>query len=168
MTTTDAKSTAAQFLADHEQLENDLASAKLTLDDQRKEIERLDATLSMQKDAIAAANIAKDTYLQYAFELSAQLQFIVAGSARALMIAGNVRNAIAVQASNIPPVAGADVAELEGILERIGQNNAAAGDGNGLSAGYGQPGTAGVLVGPDGLPVRLSAATKSMQQPLVA
>lgn len=186
---TETKSTAARFIAEHETMQEDLANARLRIEDQRKEIERLDATLSIQKDALAAANTDKNTYLQYAFELSAQLQFIVAGSARALMIAYDVRNKIAVQASNIPPVPGPDIKELESIIGRIGEANAKANDGNGLSddewhkangaedapkpltgeqmkamAGNGglPPPLPGFLVDRDGLPVQPSAATKSM------
>lgn len=129
------RSMAAKFLADHEQLGNDLESAKLTIEDQRKEIERLDAKIALQTDMLAQTSMERNTYLQYAYELSAQLQFIVAGSARALMIAAQVRNKIAMQASNIPPVPGADIVELEDILHRIGEHNADANDGAGMTNG---------------------------------
>lgn len=130
---TEMKASAARFLADHDQLTEDFASAKLEIDDQRKEIERLDAKLSLQAEMLAQANTDRNLYLQYSFELAAQLQFIVAGSARALLIASNIRTAISTKAANIPPIAGADVAELESILHRIGDNNEAANDGNGMT-----------------------------------
>lgn len=129
------KATAAQFLADHEQLGSDLETANLRIEDQRKELEKLDVKVSLLTDALAQANTDKNTFLQYSFELSAQLQFIVSGSARALLIAGQVRNAIAQRAANIPPVAGADIAQLEDILHRIGEHNADANDGAGLTNG---------------------------------
>ena len=130
----ETKSTAARFIAEHEAIKAELETARLTLDDQRKEIEKLDATILMQRDALAQANTDKNTYLQYAFELAAQLQFIVAGSARALMIAANIRSKIAMQASDIPPVPGADIAELKDIIHRIGEHNATASDDNAVSA----------------------------------
>lgn len=137
--TTETRSAAANFLAAHDKLTNDLADAKLINDDQRKEIERLDGKLSLQNEMLAQAVADKNLYLQYSFELAAQLQFMVAGSARALMIAGSIRNTIAMKAANVPPVAGTDVAELEGILQRIGNQNAAANDGTGMTNGDGKP-----------------------------
>ncbi len=134
----ETKSTAARFLAEHEAMKLELETARLTLDDQRKEIEKLDATIAMQRDALAQANADKNTYLQYSFELAAQLQFIVAGSARALMIAANIRSKIAGQASEIPPVPGADIAELNDIIHRLGEH---AGDANGA-----QPSAASLLL----------------------
>lgn len=131
--TTETKSAAAQFLANHDAVVNELASAKITLDDQRREIEKQDITIAMQRDAILQANTERDRYLQYSFELSAQLQFMVAGSARALMIANTVRTAIANKAADIPAVPGADMKELENIIDRIGDVNAAANDGNGMT-----------------------------------
>lgn len=130
---TEAKSSAANFLAAHDQLLEDFTSAKLEVDDQRKEIERLDAKLSLQSEMLKQAIDDKSLYLQYAFELAAQLQFMVAGSARALMIAGHIRNQISAKGAKVTPVPGADVEELEGILYRIGENNAAANDGNGMT-----------------------------------
>lgn len=131
--TTETKSAAAQFLANHDAVVNELASAKITLDDQRKEIEKQDVTIAMQREALAQSNNERDRYLQYSFEMSAQLQFMVAGSARALMIANAVRTAIANKAADIPPVPGADMKELESIIDRIGEVNAAANDGNGMT-----------------------------------
>lgn len=132
-TTTETRSAAANFLAAHDKLTADLANANLALDDKRKEIERLDSKLALQNDMLAQATADKNLYLQYSFELAAQLQFMVAGSARALMIAGSIRNTIAMKSANIPAVAGTDVAELEDILQRIGDQNAAANDGAGLT-----------------------------------
>lgn len=130
---TERKSSAAQFLADHDAVVAELETAKITMDDQRKEIEKQDITIAMQRESIAQLSTDKNRYLQYAFELSAQLQFIVAGSARALMIGAGIRNAIASAASDIPKVPGADVKELEDVLHRIGDSNAAANDGNGMT-----------------------------------
>lgn len=165
--TTETRSAAANFLAVHDQLTNDLSTARLTIDDQRKEIERLDAKLSLQSEMLVQSNADKNEYLQYSFELSAQLQFIVGGSARALLIAGQVRNAIAAKAANIPPVDGASVKELEDILHRIGDNNANANDGAGLTnaappamPGAGPQDLPAGLVDRDGNPVNPSAATK--------
>lgn len=149
------KATAAQFLADHEQLGSDLETANLRIEDQRKELEKLDVKVSLLTDALAQANTDKNTFLQYSFELSAQLQFIVSGSARALLIAGQVRNAIAQRAANIPPVAGADIAQLEDILHRIGEHNADANDGAGLTNGDDWRNANGA--GPQDLPIGIDA-----------
>lgn len=132
---TERKSYVAQFLQEHDAVASELEVAKITIDDQRKEIAKQDITIGMQREAIAQSNADKNSYLQYAFELSAQLQFIVAGSARALMIGASVRNAIASRASGIPDVPGADVKELNDIIDRIGDVNAAASDGNGMTNG---------------------------------
>lgn len=152
----EAKSAAARFMDEHDQLARDLETARLTIEDQRKELEKADATNSLLRDTLQQANADKNSYLQYAFELSAQLQFIVSGSARALQIAHSVRAQIASQASGIPPVPGTDIADLQGIINRIGDNNEAAGDGNGL--------TNGMMVDQAGRPIPPpSAATQSLQ-----
>jgi chromosome segregation ATPase len=152
----DAKSAAARFMDEHENLQRELETTRLTIEDQRKELEKADATNAMLRATLAQANTDRNSYLQYAFELSAQLQFIVAGSARALQIASSVRARIASQANGIPPVAGADVEELQNIIDRIGDGNEAAGDGNGL--------TNGTMVDRDGKPIaQPSIATQSLQ-----
>jgi malonyl CoA-acyl carrier protein transacylase len=155
-TTVEAKSAAARFMDEHEGLQRELETTRLTIEDQRRELEKADATNSILRETLEQANADKNSYLQYAFELSAQLQFIVSGSARALQIAHSIRARIASQANGIPPVPGSDVDQLQGIINRIGDSNEAAGDGNGL--------TNGTMVDREGKPIAPpSATTQSLQ-----
>lgn len=164
--TTDPKVT--EFLANHEKMHDDLASALLTIEDQRKEIANQDSRIALQNDEIAQLRTDKNVYLQYAFELSAQLQFIVAGSARALLIASHVRTAISMKSANIPDVPGADIAELEGILKRIGDGNDAAngkpGTNNGQAASVAPP-TAPALPGSNPGPIGQPSTVTQMMPP---
>lgn len=147
----DAKSSAAKFLQDHDALQDNYDTALLTITDLQREIDKQDAKISVQGDMLAQATHDKNMYLRYSVELAAQLQFIIAGSSRALLIAGQVRNAIALDAAaTIPPVPGADIAELEDVLRRIGEHNADAADGNGMTntAPPRTPGSSTITAGP--------------------
>lgn len=169
---TETKSAAARFMADHERLESELATAKLTVEDQRKEIERLDAKISLQTEMIAQISADRNTYLQYGFELAAQLQFMVAGSSRALIIAQSIRNAIANKAAGIPPIEGADVKQLNNIIERLGEGNKTANDGAGMTNDDAPkpgpmtdtPQIGGTLVDRDGQPIIFVDATPAMKR----
>ncbi len=143
------KSAAAKFLDEHEQLTNELTNAKAMILEQQSTITSQEAIIAMHKEHNLATDNDKNRYLRYAVELSAQLQFIVAGAARALKIAQSVQASVSADSmgAKIANVDGADQAELERVIGQLG---------SGSPTGF-PPATPATQVSP---------ATQMMQRPI--
>lgn len=127
---TEQKSAAAKFMDEHERLENELVQAKAMIAEQANNITVNEGMIAMQKEHISALTNDRNRYLRYSVELSAQLQFIVAGAARALKIAQSVKMTLDQESgANIADVSGADQAELEDIMKRLDANQMTINDG---------------------------------------
>lgn len=118
------KGFATIFLEKYEGMENELKTAKLENDDYRRELTTQDNQIAFLKSEVARVNEIKDRYMRYSVELSAQLQFLISGTMRALKIAQSVQMSLATEqkangGANIPPVMDADQAELERIMQSL-------------------------------------------------
>lgn len=140
--TPDTRSAAAKFLDDHERVVNELRAANTLIaqlktelaveaTNHKNELTNAQLQITMQKEQMENLTADKNRYLRYAVELASQLQFVVAGSVRALKIAHSVSASLAAESGGqqSEEVAGADVAELEGIMARMATNNPHSDDG---------------------------------------
>jgi hypothetical protein len=84
------------------------------------DLERALDQIEYLEDRVKEVENSRDKYLRYAVEISAQLQFIVSGSVRALQVAANVQRAVGMDASKVPS---SDMAELAEILSRLPQRD---------------------------------------------
>lgn len=141
-TTTDTRSAGQKFLDDYERLGNELRAANTTIaqlktelaveaTNHKNELTNAQLQIAMQKEQMANLNADKNRYLRYAVDLASQLQFVVAGSVRALKIAQSVSASLAAESGGEASVEvpGADVAELESIMQRMAANNPHPNDG---------------------------------------
>lgn len=120
------KSAAAAFLDEHEALQTQNAALTTKITEQANELTELYNRCGMLTDQLSKINADKNRYLNYAVQLSSQLQFIVSGAVRAVQVAQAVQAAIDKDSGGspgIPTVPGADVAELENILGRLAAND---------------------------------------------
>lgn len=98
-----------------------------TIDELTNQLESVKITQSSRDDywkqQLHEANRDRMLYLRYSVELSAQIQFVVAGCTRALKLAGTVQSLYAdlSAAGSIPDVPEADVNELERIMRTIAE-----------------------------------------------
>lgn len=104
-----------------------IKSQQHTIDELKNTLESLNITQASRDDywksQLHAANLDRMLYLRYSVELSAQIQFVVAGCTRALKLAGTVQSLYAdlSAAGSIPDVPEADVNELERIMRTIAE-----------------------------------------------
>lgn len=121
--TIEAKSAAAEFLNKYEQLEIELSDLRALNASQTNVIKAAEIERELQLSQLKDIREERDRYLRYSVELSAQLQFIVAGAARALKIAQTVSLAVSEAAArDVPDVPGTDLEQLEDIFNRLEQN----------------------------------------------
>lgn len=110
----------------HNALDTNTAQSH-TVEELRTKLESFAITQASRDDywkqQLHEANLERMLFLRYSVELSAQLQFVVAGCVRALKLAGTVQSLYAERSADgrIPEVPEADVAELESLMARISE-----------------------------------------------
>lgn len=111
---TEEKSAAYRFMAEHERIGKELEAANDQIKLLTNQNNQLFNRTMLQDDMIKRAEGERNTHLQHAVELSAQIQFLVSGCVRALQIAAKVR--VASNLSAVEEPSAEDIKALERLL----------------------------------------------------
>ncbi len=115
----ETKSAGVKFMDMHEQLCKDFEAEQAAHHKTSADLSELLNRYELLEDANKITQAERNEFLQYAVELAAQLQFVIAGSVRALQLAARVKAAVSAKAGVETPISDEQMDHLQKVLAEI-------------------------------------------------